>query len=257
MGDEPEAGQVGQASPGVARREQALEVGGDQERRRRALGGDGRGRHGRVEPAQDHDVAAGRQRPAGEPDRRRVVQRRAHQVGVGGVEAPQLSFLGGERGGVRLVEDPGPHALRRPGRARRVVHGAGQRPRRQLGAVGRPGPAGAVPLPRRQRRHPGVVEGERHVGVRQQGVALGGQQHRVEHDRHDAGPQGAEHDAQQVGARRRHDADPVAGGEAPAGQPGGDPPLAALGVGRSQPLVAGHPAGAAGTTSAMRPVVTS
>ena len=116
--------------------QQALEVG------RHAEGGGGPqpgdGARGPLDvegPGQQH-LAPGQQRVHREAQRSAVVQRREHQVPVVRAETPQPDLLGGQRPGVVLGEDAGPHALapaRRPGR---VVHRPGERHVGELGLAG-------------------------------------------------------------------------------------------------------------------------
>jgi hypothetical protein len=88
VGEETEGRQRRQLGPGGA--EQALEVGRHHEGGGGPLGGHGRGggESGRLEAAEEHDVAAGPQGAPGEAQWGRVVEGRADEVHVVGGEAP-------------------------------------------------------------------------------------------------------------------------------------------------------------------------
>jgi hypothetical protein len=107
--------------------EQPLQVGRDAEDRGGALAADHLADAVGVEVSWYDEPPTGQQGPGREPQRRGVVQRAEHEVHVVGREPPQVALLGDESRCLRLVEQPGEHALGTTGRAARQVHGATER----------------------------------------------------------------------------------------------------------------------------------
>ena len=118
------------------------------------------------------DAPTPEQGGGGQSDGDRVVHGRAHQMGVAPAVLPQVGLVVEQRTGRGLVEHARPHALGPARRPRRVVHGAYEWERRQLGG----GPV-------EECRQPGVVaDHQGGVGVGDENVALGGEQGGVQHD---------------------------------------------------------------------------
>lgn len=172
--------------------EEPLQVRWHHECGRGSMQRDRAGRGVRVERAQDHHGASRQQRAAAEADGDRVVERRTHEVSVGGVELPEVGLLADQRGGLGVVEHPRPHALGLPGRSGRVVHRPGQGVGRDVGR-----------LARGEARELGVVDHAGRPGVVEQRHALVVEQARVEEHGHDPDPQGAKDPRQHQSGRGR------------------------------------------------------
>lgn len=138
---------------------------------------------------------------------------------VGGVEPPQVGFVLEEPTGVVVIEYSGPHPFGASRRPRRVVHGTGERIRSQFSAP-------TV----EERSEAGVVEnGERGLGVGDQGIALAGEESGVQENGDDAASQGAQHADEQGGRRRTAEGHPVTGTEAGGHESPGGTALGVLG----------------------------
>ncbi len=166
------------------------------------------------------------QRAGTEAHRDRVVHRRADQVQVRGIEVPDCRLVLEDRLCGALVPHPGGHALGSSGSARRVVHRAGQRVRRQL---------------RRraleQARQHGVVEDlEGRLRIGDEKVALGRGERGVEEDRDHPAACRAEDGTDQIGRRREAEGDAIAHRAASGAQRPRHPALTVLGVRRLEHL---------------------
>ena len=187
--------------------EDALQVGRDEEGGGRAVAAQRLEGGGGVEAAEDGERPARQQGAAGEADGDRVVHRRADHVQVIAVEVPDGGLVLEDLAGRRFVPQPRRDALGLPGRARRVVHGAGERMGRQVDGVAHAlgGELGQIVL---------GEDADGRAGIGGEDVALGRGQRGVEQDRDEADAGGAQHRTDEVGRRAQGEGDPVAPGAA-------------------------------------------